>query len=80
MSEGKSAVTRRSRKYPQFGILLLRVLELAKPDVGELARKARGRAGDRAGSGWRVGCYYALVVSTAFLYGDYASQKPEAKM
>ncbi|TVS08979.1 MAG: hypothetical protein EA417_21410 [Gammaproteobacteria bacterium] len=79
VSGANLTVTRRSRKYPEFGIVLLRVLELSKPEVGELARKARGRAGDRAGSGWRVGCYYALVVLTAFLYGDEGSQKPEVK-
>lgn len=68
MSDCNSEVTRRSRKYPRFGVVKLRVLELPKPEVGELARNARGRVGDRAGSGWRVGCYYASVALTALLW------------
>lgn len=70
MGATNARVTRRSRKYPEFGILKLRVLELAKPNVGESIRNARDRSGERAGSGWRVGCYYALVVLTSLLYPD----------
>ena len=68
MADCNYEVTRRSQKYPEFGIVKLRVLELSKPEVGELARSARGRIGERAGSGWRVGCFYASVALTAFLW------------
>lgn len=73
MSDRNQAVTRRSTKYPSFGILKVRVLEMAKPNVGELARRACGRAGDRAGAGWRVGCFYAIVAITAVLWPKQAS-------
>lgn len=68
MCDRNPDVTRRSSKYPAFGIVKVRVLELAKPNVGELARRARGRAGDRAGAGWRVGCFYAIATLTAVLW------------
>lgn len=68
MNEHNSEVSRRSRKYSEFGIVKLRVLELSKPEVGELARNAKGRVGNRAGAGWRVGCFYSIAGLTALLW------------
>lgn len=58
-------VDARSRKYPDFGIVRLQVLEAPKPRAGESISDARKRIGSKGGSGWRVGCYYALVAVSA---------------
>ena len=66
-SERQAAVTRRSRHYPEFGIVKIRVLEVPNPQAGELTKHAKARVGERAGAGWRVGCFYAVAVLTALL-------------
>ncbi|MDT8321684.1 MAG: hypothetical protein RQ826_14275 [Xanthomonadales bacterium] len=66
-SDRSSDVTRRSEKYPDFGIVKVRVLERTGSHVAELNRKARGRVGSRAGVGWRVGCYYSIASLSAVL-------------
>lgn len=64
---GQEKLTRRSRHYPDFGIVKIRVLEVATAEVGELKRDARRRVGDRAGAGWRVGCFYACSALAALM-------------
>lgn len=66
-AQHEASLTRRSRHYPNFGIVKIRVLEVPKPEAGELAIHAKGRVGDRAGAGWRVGCFYAVAALTALL-------------
>ena len=69
-SERNATVTRRSRHYPEFGIVKIRVLEMPNPQAGELTKHAKARAGERAGAGWRVGCFYAVAALTALLRAE----------
>lgn len=60
-------LTRRSWRYPDFGIVKIRVLELATPELGELKSEVRAKVGTRAGAGWRVGCFYACAALGALM-------------
>lgn len=67
VNEASHAVTRRSQAYPEFGIVKIRVLALAALGVGELRRPSRANVANRAGSGWRVGCFYGIAAISALL-------------
>lgn len=67
VTSGHEDLTRRSRHHPEFGIVKIRVLELAAPEAGEPKSEARDRVGTRAGAGWRVGCFYSCAALAALM-------------
>jgi hypothetical protein len=68
ISKPSLEVARRSQAHPEFGIVKVRVLALSGPGVGELRGKTQTYVSDRAGSGWRVGCFYAIAAITALIW------------
>ena len=69
-SSHNTEVNRRSLKYPEFGIVKIRVLEAANKKVGGFRHSTHEEFGDRAGVGWRVGSFYAIAALTAVLWSQ----------
>lgn len=70
VNERSHDVTRRSQKYPEFGIVKIRILALQSAEVDQLKRGSKLNVSDRAGAGWRVGCFYAIAAISALLWPD----------